>query len=93
MACGHNSSPEPSVIVTLLSSRPGTLEATSWAIPLTEVGGRVVVPDSRTAAEEAPWLSPKTWLWELGRTSSTSAPETPCTESIVSASWPCRARW
>ena len=81
------------MIVTLLSCRPGTLEATSWAMPRTEVGSSAVVPDSSTAAEEALWLSPKTWFCELGSTSSTCAPETPWTLSIVSSSWPCSARW
>ena len=32
------------MIVTLLSCRPGTLEATSWAIPRTELGSSEVVP-------------------------------------------------
>ncbi len=55
------------MIVTLLSWRPGTLEATSWAIPRTELGSRIEVPDSSTAAEAALWPSPKIWFWALGQ--------------------------
>ncbi len=45
-------------MVTLLSCSPETLEATSCAIPSTEPGSSELVPDSSTAAEELPWLSP-----------------------------------
>ncbi len=81
------------MIVTLFSCRPGTLEATSCAIPRTEAWSSALVPDSSTAAEDTFWFSPKIWFWELGSTSSTCAPETPWTLSIVSSSCPCRARW
>ena len=90
---GHKSCPEASVIVTLLSCSPGTAEATSWAMPRTELGSRAVVPERRTEAVEALWFSPKIWFWELGSTSVTWAPETPWTLLIVDSSWPWRARW
>ena len=92
-ARGHSSWPLPSVMVTLLSSRPGTLEATSCAMPRTEPGSSQVVPDSSTAALAWVWLEANSCGWGVGSTSCTCAPLTPCTLSIVSSSWPCRARW
>ena len=80
-------------MVTFCSCSPGTEEATSWAMPCTEVEFSELVPLSRTAAEEAFWPSPKSWFWGLGKTSSTCAPETPWMLSIVCSSWPCSARW
>ena len=49
---GHSSAPLESVIVTLLSDRPWTLEATSSAMPLTEFGSSEPESDSSTEALE-----------------------------------------
>jgi len=47
---GPQQRPVPSVIVTFDSSRPGTDEATSCAMPRTDAGSIDVVPVNRTAA-------------------------------------------
>ncbi len=83
----------PSVIVTFCNRSPGTEEATSWAMPRTDVELSELVPLNSTAAEDAFWLSPNSWFWVEGMTSSTCAPETPWMLSIVCSSWPCSARW
>ncbi len=76
----------PSVIVTLLSCSPGTLEATSWAIPCTELGGSEVVPTAAPRPRRRPGFrrTPGSGSWAAP--ARPAAPETPWTESIVSAS-------
>ena len=90
---GHSAVPEPSVIVTLPVVRPGTLEATSWAMPLTELGSRLPESDSSTEAEDVWVESPNSWACWLGSTRFTVAESMPWICSIVWSSWPSSARW
>ncbi len=90
---GHRSCPLELVIVTFWSDRPWTLEATSSAMPLTELGSRLAEPDRSTEALEV-WLeSPNSWACWLGRTRFTVAESMPWICSIVWSSWPSSARW
>ncbi len=72
----------PSVIVTLSVERPGTLEATSWAIPFTALGSRLGA-ESSTEALAGCELSANSWSCWLGMASFTCAESTPWICSIV----------
>ena len=83
---GHSSWPVPSVIVTLPSCRPGTLEATRFAMPRTALGSRLPESDRRTEAVAGWLLSANSWACGLGRTRLTWAESTPWICSIVVSS-------
>jgi hypothetical protein len=90
--CGHSSWPVPSVIVTFWGLSPFTEEAVSWAMPRTAPASSVsAVLPSMTAAVAVDCWSANRSSW--GSTSWTVAFCTPCTWSIVLASWPSSARW
>ena len=82
-AAGHSSAPVESVIVTFWSDRPWTLEATSSAMPLTELGSTLPASDNSTEALELWLLSPNSSSCWLGSTRFTVAESMPWICSIV----------